>query len=46
MRQGDSDLRDLVNEVLQDSWTSGRYAAAYKQWFEVEPAVAVETWPK
>ena len=46
VRQGDSDMRDLVNAVLQDLWESKRYAEIYKQWFEIEPAVPIEMWPK
>ncbi|MBI3709524.1 MAG: transporter substrate-binding domain-containing protein [Proteobacteria bacterium] len=46
VRQGDSDMRDLINEVLQDLWESKRYAETYKRWFEIEPAVAIEMWPK
>lgn len=46
VRQGDSAMRDLVNEVLQDLWVSKRYHELYQKWFEVEPDVAVELWPK
>lgn len=46
VRQGDSAMRDLVNEVLQDLWQSGRYAELYRKWFEVDPELPLETWPK
>ena len=39
-------MRDLVNEVIQDLAESGRYAELYRKWFEVDPDVAIETWPK
>jgi len=46
VRHGDWRLRNLVNAVLQDLWTSGRYREIYMKWFQVEPDVPVETWPK
>ena len=46
MRHGDWRLRNFVNGVLQDLWTSGRYREIYLKWFQVEPDVPIETWPK
>jgi polar amino acid transport system substrate-binding protein len=46
VRRGDSDMRDLVNAVLQDLWTAGRYQALYRKWFKVDPEIPIETWPK
>ncbi|MGO8866946.1 MAG: transporter substrate-binding domain-containing protein [Alphaproteobacteria bacterium] len=46
VRRGDADMRDFVNAVLQDLWTSGRYQALYEKWFKVAPEVAIEMWPK
>ena len=45
VRQGDSDLRDEINVVLQDLWTSGEYAALYRKWFHAEPTMPLEVWP-
>ena len=45
VRQGDADLRDEVNLVLQDLWTSGEYAALYRKWFGGDPTVPIEVWP-
>ncbi|MDC7788388.1 ABC transporter substrate-binding protein [Rhodoplanes sp. TEM] len=45
VRQGDSSLRDAINETLQDLWTSGEYRTLYVKWFGEEPRVPVETWP-
>jgi ABC-type amino acid transport substrate-binding protein len=45
MRQGDSDLRDEVNFMLQDLWTSGEYATLYRKWFGSDPPVPIEVWP-
>jgi len=45
LRQGDSELRDEVNFVLQDLWTSGEYGALYRKWFGTEPTIAIEIWP-
>jgi len=45
VRRGDSDMRDLVNAVLQDLWTSGRYQELYAAWFKVAPEIPIETWP-
>lgn len=46
VRQGDSDLRDEVNFMLQDLWTSGDYAARYRKWFGADPATPIEVWPQ
>lgn len=46
VRHGDWQLRNLVNAVLQDLWASGRYREIYLKWFQVEPDVSIETWPK
>lgn len=46
VRRGDTDMRDLVNAVLQDLWTSGRYQELYRKWFKVDPEIPIETWPK
>lgn len=45
VRQGDSDLRDLVNETLQELWRTGEYQAIYEKWFGEKPRVAIELWP-
>lgn len=45
IRQGDAALRDVINETLQDLWTSGEYRTLYMKWFGEEPRVAIETWP-
>jgi ABC-type amino acid transport substrate-binding protein len=45
IRQGDSDLRDEVNFVLQDLWTSGEYAVLYRHWFGSDPTIPIEVWP-
>ena len=45
-RHGDWQLRNFVNGVLQDLWTSGRYREIYRTWFQVDPDVPIETWPK
>lgn len=45
IRQGDSALRDIVNEAIQDLWTSGEYQKLYVKWFGEEPRIPVETWP-
>jgi polar amino acid transport system substrate-binding protein len=45
-RHGEWRLRNAVNAVLQDLWTSGRYRELYLKWFQVEPDVPIETWPK
>jgi len=46
VRHGDWRLRNLINAVLQDLWTSGRYRELYLKWFQVEPDVPIEIWPK
>jgi ABC-type amino acid transport substrate-binding protein len=46
VRHGDWQLRNAVNAVLQDLWTSGRYQEIYRKWFQVDPDVPIETWPK
>jgi ABC-type amino acid transport substrate-binding protein len=46
VRRGDADMRDFVNAVLQDLWTSGRYQVLYQKWFKVAPEAAIEMWPK
>ena len=46
IRHDDWQLRNFVNAVLQDIWTSGRYREIYLKWFQVEPDVDIETWPK
>lgn len=45
VRQGDSALRDKINFVLQDLWTSGKYQELYKKWFGADPDVPLEMWP-
>ena len=45
VRQGDSELRDEINIVIQDLWTSGEYATLYRKWFNTEPTVPIEVWP-
>src|SRR5215467_1959134 len=42
IRQNDSELRDEVNAVIQDLWTSGEYATLYRKWFNAEPTVPIE----
>src|SRR5579883_2242648 len=46
IRHGDWQLRNLVNAVLQDLWISGRYREIYQKWFQIEPDIPIETWPK
>lgn len=46
IRHGDWQMRNLVNAVLQDLWTSGRYRQIYHQWFQVDPDIPIEIWPK
>ena len=46
MRHGDWQLRNAVNAVLQDLWISGRYQEIYRKWFQVDPDVPIESWPK
>jgi len=46
VRHGDWQLRNAVNAVLQDLWTSGRYQEIYRKWFQVDPDMPIETWPK
>ncbi len=46
IRHGDWALRDAVNAALQDIWDSGRYRELYHQWFEIDPDLPIETWPK
>ena len=46
IRHGDWQMRNLVNAVLQDLWTSGRYQQIYHQWFQVDPDIPIELWPK
>lgn len=45
VRQGDAALRDEINFVLQDLWTSRQYAELYRKWFGTEPEVPIEVWP-
>src|SRR5215475_1166622 len=45
IRQGDSDLRDEINVVLQDLWTSGEYTMLYRKWFNADPTIPIEVWP-
>lgn len=45
VRQGDSDLRDIVNETLQKLWKSGEYQTLYVKWFGENPRVPLEIWP-
>ena len=45
VKQGDSDMRDLINQVLQDLWKSGKYAEYYRKWFGTEPDFQMEIWP-
>jgi ABC-type amino acid transport substrate-binding protein len=46
VRHGDWRLRNVINAVLQDLSTSGRYRELYLKWFQIEPDVPIETWPK
>ncbi len=46
IRHGYWQLRNLVNAVLQDLWISGRYREIYQKWFQIEPDIPIETWPK
>jgi polar amino acid transport system substrate-binding protein len=41
IRKGDTAMRDLVNQVLRDLWTSGRYQELYRKWFEVDPDIPI-----
>jgi len=45
VRQGDSDLRDEANFMIQDLWTSGEYAKLYRTWFGSDPTIPIEVWP-
>ncbi len=45
VRQGDSAMRDLVNETLQELWKSGEYRELYMKWFGEEPRYPLEIWP-
>ncbi len=45
VRQGDSGMRDLVNETLQELWKSGEYRELYVKWFGEEPRYPIEIWP-
>jgi polar amino acid transport system substrate-binding protein len=45
VRQGDSNLRDVINATIQDLWTSGEYKAMYVKHFGEEPRVPIEVWP-
>ncbi len=45
VKQGDSELRDLVNETLQELWRSGEYQTIYAKWFGEEPRAPIELWP-
>lgn len=45
VRQGDSDMRDLINRVLQDLWKSGKYRELYMKWFGTAPDFQMELWP-
>ena len=44
-RQGDSDMRDFVNRVLQDLWKSGKFKTYYQKWFGSDPDFEMEIWP-
>jgi ABC-type amino acid transport substrate-binding protein len=46
VRQGDSALRDKVNSVIQDLWTSGQYKELYRKWFGADPDIPIEVWPQ
>ncbi len=43
--QGDSDLRDLINETLQEVWKSGTYKKLYNKWFGADPDFEMDLWP-
>jgi len=45
VRQGDSDMRDLINRVLQELWKSGKYKEYYNKWFGSDPDFQMEIWP-
>lgn len=46
VRQGDSEMRDLINRVLQDLWKTGKYHEIYKKWFGTAPDdFEMEIWP-
>jgi len=46
VRHEDWKLRNFVNAVLQDLWVSGRYQELYRKWFQVDPDIPIELWPK
>ena len=45
VRQGDSDLRDIINFALMELWESGEFHALYEKWFVVPPDFQMEIWP-
>lgn len=45
VRQNDSEMRDLVNRVLQGLWKSGKFQEYYRKWFGSDPDFAMEIWP-
>lgn len=45
VRQNDSEMRDLVNRVLQDLWKSGKFQEYYRKWFGSDPDFEMEIWP-
>jgi len=44
-RQGDSEMRDFTNRVLQDLWKSGKFREYYRKWFGSDPDFEMEIWP-
>ena len=45
VRQNDSEMRDVVNRVLQDLWKSGKFHEYYRKWFGSDPDFEMEIWP-
>ncbi|MSP14666.1 MAG: glutamate ABC transporter substrate-binding protein [Chloroflexi bacterium] len=46
MQKGHQEFRDVVNKVVRDMKTSGKWAAIYKQWIPADkvPAVPPQNW--
>ncbi|MCB0211749.1 MAG: transporter substrate-binding domain-containing protein, partial [Anaerolineae bacterium] len=45
VREGESNLRELVDYTLQRLWLEGRYQEIYGQYFDGEPLYHIETFP-
>jgi len=41
MKKGETALVEFVNAQLRALWTSGKYAALYRKWFEVDPDIPI-----